>query len=77
MLRGRQIIGLLLFLLVTFAAAGIGSVFTTPAVAPGGWYEALSKPPWTPPKWLFAPVWSTLYLLMGIAAWLVWRKAGR
>lgn len=76
MLRGRQIIRLLLFLLISFAAGGIGSLFTAPAVVSGGWYSTLMKPPWTPPNWLFAPVWSTLYLLMGIAGWLVWRKAG-
>ena len=50
----------------------IGSAFTTGAIPT--WYASLQKPSFTPPNWLFAPVWSTLYLLMGIAAFLVWRK---
>jgi len=41
---------------------------------PGEWYTALPKPPWTPPPWLFGPVWTALYLMMAIAAWLVWRE---
>jgi len=52
-------------------AGVIGSVFTTPAIPT--WYAALAKPPFTPPSWLFAPAWITLYLLMGISASIVWR----
>lgn len=44
------------------------------AFPPGSWYAALAKPPWTPPSLLFAPVWITLYLLIAISAWLVWRQ---
>jgi tryptophan-rich sensory protein len=40
-----------------------------------GWYPALTRPPGTPPNWLFGPVWTTLYALIGIAAWLVWRRS--
>ena len=50
----------------------IGSVFTFPSL--DSWYVTLSKPAWTPPSWLFGPVWITLYTLMGIAAWLVWQR---
>jgi len=42
----------------------------------GAFYEQLVRPPWAPPGWLFAPVWTVLYVLMGVAAWLVWRVHG-
>ena len=57
-----------------FAAAAVGAMFTNPNVP--GWYANLAKPSWTPPGWVFGPVWSLLYLLMGISAWQVWRKTG-
>ena len=69
-----QWLGLAFFVGMSFAAAGVGSLFTTPAIP--GWYESLRKPAWTPPNWLFGPVWSLLYLAMGTAAWLVWRGRG-
>jgi tryptophan-rich sensory protein len=53
------------------AAATIGSSFL-----PGEWYQALAKPSWTPPNWLFAPVWTVLYVMIGFAGWLVWRAEG-
>jgi tryptophan-rich sensory protein len=43
---------------------------------PGAWYDSLVKPAWTPPGVVFGPVWTVLYILMGAAAWLVWRRAG-
>jgi benzodiazapine receptor len=70
----RQIGVLILCVAVCFGAAAIGSLFTYPNV--NGWYANLRKPSWTPPNWLFGPVWSILYLLMALAAWEVWRIAG-
>jgi tryptophan-rich sensory protein len=70
----RQAVGLALSVGVCFAVAGVGSLFTRPAIK--GWYAALQKPSWTPSNWIFGPVWSALYLSMAIAAWLVWRRAG-
>jgi benzodiazapine receptor len=58
-------------IVVCQCAGIIGSVFTTPAIPT--WYATLQKPAFTPPNWLFAPAWITLYLLMGIAAFLIWR----
>ena len=69
----RQIAGLAIWLLVTFAAAAAGAVASIEAAT---FYGELTRPAWAPPGWLFGPVWSVLYLLMGIAAWLVWRRGG-
>lgn len=55
------------------AAGIIGSIFTAQSVAT--WYTTLHKPSFSPPNWLFAPVWITLYTMMGIALYLVWRKS--
>jgi tryptophan-rich sensory protein len=59
--------------MVAYAAGAVGAVASVDAPA---FYEQLSKPSWAPPAWVFGPVWSTLYALMGIAAWLVWRSPG-
>ena len=67
-------LGLVVFLVLCFAAAGIGGAVTTPKIAT--WYAALTKPSWTPPNWIFRPVWLALYFCMAIAAWLVWRQGG-
>ncbi len=64
-------LGLALWLGLCFAAAWIGSRFQ-----PGEWYRHLVKPSLTPPSWVFGPVWTILYVLMGVAAWLVWRRYG-
>ncbi len=69
--RLTQVLGLVVSIGICFAAAGIGSRFTEASV--GSWYAALIKPPWTPLGWVFGPVWSLLYLAMGVSAWLVWR----
>ena len=59
-------------ILACFAAGGIGSLFTSKAIP--AWYPGLKKPPYTPPNWVFGPVWTTLYILMGISAFLIWQK---
>lgn len=53
-------------------AGFVGSMFTTPKIE--SWYAGIAKPSFTPPGWLFGPVWTALYVLMGIALYLVWRK---
>jgi benzodiazapine receptor len=70
---GRQGVGLAGWVLGSFAAAAVGGVASANA---GDFYQQLARPGWAPPPWLFGPVWSVLYLLMGIAAWLVWRERG-
>ena len=67
-------LGLIVFLFVCFAAAGIGGAVTTFKI--GTWYSTLVKPSWNPPNWIFGPVWSSLYLCMAVAGWLVWREHG-
>lgn len=71
--RSRNVLGLFAWLLLTFAAAAVGG--WAPASA-SDFYRELVRPSWAPPGWLFGPVWSVLYVLMGIAAWLVWRVRG-
>lgn len=70
----RKWLGLGAFLGASFAAGAIGSIFTASAV--GTWYATLARPSFTPPSWIFGPVWSFLYAIMGLAAWLVWERAG-
>lgn len=65
----RVALGLVFWLAVTFAAAAVGSRFL-----PGAWYATLAKPTWTPPNQVFAPVWTLLYVLMAVAAWMVWKQ---
>lgn len=60
------------FILAAFAAGAIGSAATLENVR--AWYPTLAKPGWTPPSWLFGPVWTCLYVAMGVAAWRVWRS---
>ena len=69
----QQTAGLIGWLLVSFSAAAIGAVASADAA---GFYAQLERPPWAPPAWLFAPVWSVLYLMLGVSAWLVWRARG-
>ena len=61
---------LTVFLVSCLTVMALGALITRPAIAE--WYAQLAKPAWTPPDWIFGPVWLMLYLSMGIAAWLVW-----
>ena len=64
-----MILKLLFSLLLPFLAGGLGSAFTTPAIPT--WYATLNKPVWQPPSWLFGPVWTTLYVMMGLSLFFV------
>jgi tryptophan-rich sensory protein len=74
MTKRRQWIGLVLLVAVCLGAGGLGAMATTPEIE--CWYRTLTKPTWTPPDGIFGPVWTTLYILMAISAWLVWKPAG-
>ena len=69
----RQLLGLLAWLVLCFATAAVGAIASVQART---FYQALVRPAWAPPGWVFGPVWTLLYALMGLAAWLVWREAG-
>ena len=68
----KDIFKLLISIVACQCAGLIGSLATVTAIPT--WYATLAKPPFTPPNWLFAPAWITLYLLMGISAFIVWRR---
>ena len=63
---------LALFILACESAGILGSIYTVQSIPT--WYAALTKPPFAPPNWLFAPVWTLLYAMMGIAAFFIWEK---
>ena len=63
---------LILFILLIEIIGSLGAIATTPTIPI--WYSSLEKPFFTPPNWVFAPVWTTLFLLMGIALYLVWQE---
>lgn len=65
---------LLFFLVATLGVGAAASLFTAPAIPT--WYASLNRPAFTPPDWVFAPVWTALYILMAFAAWRVWKKTG-
>lgn len=69
----KQVLGLAGWLLLSFAAAAVGAVASSNAKS---FYASLVRPDWAPPAWLFGPVWTTLYALMAVSAWLVWRANG-
>jgi len=69
-MRAAELGSLLLFVALVLS----GGLIIGFATAPGEWYAALSKPAFSPPSWIFAPVWSTLYIVIAITGWRVWRK---
>jgi benzodiazapine receptor len=71
--KQKQILGLAGWLVVSFAASAVGAVASIQARS---FYSQLVQPGWAPPPGIFGPVWTVLYALMGIAAWLVWRSGG-
>lgn len=71
-MTGKDWLALIGFVALSQAAGVVGSLFTVSNIP--SWYATLLKPELAPPNWVFGPVWTTLYLLMGIAAFLVWRR---
>jgi len=67
-----KIVRLVVAVAIPLVAAFLGSVFTMPSIPT--WYAAINKPAWNPPNWIFGPVWTILFILMGIALWLIWEK---
>ena len=67
----RSLLALAGFVVITFCAPLAGMI-----MPPGDWYDSLAKPEWNPPSWIFGPVWTVLYLMMAIAAWMVWKRNG-
>ena len=69
----KKALGLIGWLVASFTASSIGAIASIEAKS---FYSQLAQPDWAPPPWLFGPVWTVLYALMGISAWLVWRSGG-
>ncbi len=71
--RTQQFLGLLAWLAISFTASAVGAIASIQAKT---FYGQLVQPDWAPPGWVFGPVWTTLFALMGLAAWLVWCRGG-
>jgi len=71
--KRQQFLGLIGWFVLSFSASAIGAVASVQA---GAFYARLAQPSWAPPSSVFGPVWTVLYALMAIAAWLVWRRGG-
>ena len=67
-------LGFVVFIVICLGAGGLGALATTPEI--DGWYKTIEKPSWNPPDYVFGPVWTTLFVMMGIAGWLVWKPEG-
>jgi tryptophan-rich sensory protein len=72
--RARDLLGLVAFIALCLGISAVGGLVTAKSVAT--WYQALDKPAFNPPDWLFAPVWTVLYLMIAVAGWRVWRLRG-
>ncbi|HXW00309.1 MAG TPA: TspO/MBR family protein [Anaerolineae bacterium] len=72
--RESNVSGLLIAVLLPIIGGGVIGLLTSRDVS--SWYPTLQKPAWNPPNWIFGPVWTILYGLMGLASWLIWRKQG-
>jgi tryptophan-rich sensory protein len=72
--RLRDLAGLAFWVALCLGVSAIGGAITRTSVL--DWYQGLSKPWFNPPDWVFAPVWISLFILMGVSAWLVWRRTG-
>jgi tryptophan-rich sensory protein len=70
--RRRDILGLAAFVVLCFGVSLLGGRATLPALA--HWYPELAKPAWTPPPWVFGPVWTLVYPMLAVAGWLAWRE---
>lgn len=71
----KDVAGLVAFVLLCFGASLLGGSVAGEAVS--DWYKDLVKPHWTPPGWIFGPIWTLLYALMAVAGWMVWRQGAR
>lgn len=69
----RLILGLIGWIVVCFIASALGAIASVQSSA---FYSQLSQPAWAPPSWVFGPVWTILYLMMAVSAWLVWESGG-
>jgi benzodiazapine receptor len=70
----QDILGLVGFVALCLVVSGLGGAVTATSV--DAWYQTIEKPPFNPPDWLFAPVWISLFIMMAIAGWRIWRRAG-
>ena len=74
MSKTTQAIGLVVLLAICLGVGFLGSLATISEIP--GWFRTLAKPTWNPPDYVFGPVWTALYVMMAVAAWLVWRQRG-
>ena len=71
-LQASHIVSLVVAIAIPLVVGGLGGIATASSIPT--WYQGHNKPAWNPPNWVFGPVWTLLYLLMGVASWLIWRR---